>query len=137
MVMVYVLDTSVILDYLRQQKVVASHVSQKTLLNDQLLLVLPVHYEVIRSLAFKQATGQHYQYQHHLMPLFTQITPTLQDWEDAGELWAQMRHKGRTLSDIDLLLAALTIRLGAVLVTSDADFNGIHPQLTLTNWRNP
>ena len=45
------------------------------------------------------------------------------DWHQASQYWADARHAGRQLSDVDLLLAAVAARLDAVIVSSDEDFN--------------
>jgi predicted nucleic acid-binding protein len=50
-----------------------------------------------------------------------------------GEFYVLARNRGRVLSFVDLLLAALSQELKAVLLTSDRDFEAF-PELTTENW---
>jgi predicted nucleic acid-binding protein len=55
------------------------------------------------------------------------------DWDRAAQLWAEARTKGRQLSDVDLLIADIAIRLDAILVTADDDFGAL--PVRRENWR--
>ena len=67
------------------------------------------------------------------MPLVTYVQVEEADWLQAAQFWADVDNKGRQLSDIDLLLAALAHRLDAVIVSSDADFDAL--PIKRENWR--
>jgi predicted nucleic acid-binding protein len=43
----------------------------------------------------------------------------------AAELWSSTRSAGKQLSDVDLLLAALAVRMDAVIVSNDSDFDAL------------
>ncbi|HEX4497222.1 MAG TPA: PIN domain-containing protein [Thermoanaerobaculia bacterium] len=48
------------------------------------------------------------------------------DWREAARLWAERHRVGQSISDLDLLLAVLARREGAVLVTSNTrHFQGL------------
>ena len=71
---------------------------------------------------------------------FRQITRELRVWpleyDDAvtyGRLFNELRARGRQLSQIDIILAAIATRLGATLLTSDRDFEAL-PELPQENW---
>jgi tRNA(fMet)-specific endonuclease VapC len=99
----------------------------------RLVLCQPVHYEIRRGLLKIDATRKLAVYQSTFVPLFHWEAATEADWEQAGTLWAATQKKGRQLSDMDLLIAAITTRLGGVLVSADADFDAL--PLTRENWR--
>lgn len=50
-----------------------------------------------------------------------------------GELFHELRRKGRALSQVDIMLAALARQLKAVLVSTDRDFDAI-PDVRVENW---
>jgi tRNA(fMet)-specific endonuclease VapC len=50
-----------------------------------------------------------------------------------GEIYHDLRRRGRVLSAIDMLLAALCRHMGLTLLTSDRDFEAL-PELHIENW---
>lgn len=55
--------------------------------------------------------------------------------ERFGDLKADLRHRGVTKSDADLLIAATALQLGAILVTNDRDLlDGSIRELVVENW---
>jgi predicted nucleic acid-binding protein len=54
------------------------------------------------------------------------------DWEQAAVLWAQTRKAGRQLSDVDLLIAAITLRVEGTIASNDADFDALG--IPRVNW---
>jgi predicted nucleic acid-binding protein len=82
------------------------------------LLSSVTHYELTRYLDLKGA--------HRLMRAYERITFSwrrcnldFEDWNEAARLWARRHRFGRSISDLDLLLAALARRENAVLITSN------------------
>ena len=49
--------------------------------------------------------------------------------------YLDLRSRGRVLSQVDMLLAALARSMKATLLTSDRDFEAL-PDLRLDNWLN-
>ena len=45
----------------------------------------------------------------------------------------ELRRRGRALSQVDILLAALARQINATLLTSDGDFDAL-PDLNVENW---
>jgi len=61
------------------------------------------------------------------------VTPAIAD--RFGVLKAQLRARGRMKADLDLMIAATALELGATLVTDDGDFlGGDIPGLVAENW---
>lgn len=59
--------------------------------------------------------------------------------DDAAEVHAELRHKlistGRKIGEMDMMIAAHAITLGAVLVTNNTKhFDRLAPELTIENW---
>lgn len=104
--------------------------------NDQVSVCEPVIFEVERGLLGRKALAQLRAFREQILPSFAVLTPTLLDWRAAAMLWADARQRGRQLSDVDVLLAAITLRLGGVLVTNDGDFAHL-PIVPTENWLHP
>ncbi len=130
---VFVLDTNVISDIAAPKPDV--HVMSNLALyqQDALYLCSAVDYEVRRGLLKNNAIVQLTRYEQSIKPQFIWVSFTDEDWTRAAELWSTAVRGGRQLSDIDLLIAAVTIRLHATLVTADDDFDAL--PVTRANWR--
>jgi tRNA(fMet)-specific endonuclease VapC len=50
-----------------------------------------------------------------------------------AEIFSELRDRGRVLSQVDILLAALSRSMDATLLTSDRDFEAL-PDLRVENW---
>jgi tRNA(fMet)-specific endonuclease VapC len=53
-----------------------------------------------------------------------------------GEIFQELRRRGRVLSQVDMMVAALAMRMDLTVVTSDGDFEAL-PDLRTENWLNP
>jgi predicted nucleic acid-binding protein len=90
-------------------------------------------FEVERGLHQRGASAQLKTFREQLLPMFAISAPTLIDWRVAAQLWGNARGRGIQFSDVDVLLAAMTLRLGGVLVTDDGDFAHL-PLVPTENW---
>ena len=100
--------------------------------HETLSLCPPVHFEVRRGLLWKDARVQWEVYIQDIVPQFT-WTPLLEiDWDRAAALWAQTRRAGKQLSDMDLLIAAIALRLEGTIASNDADFDAL--AVPRVNW---
>ncbi len=131
--MIYLLDTNAVSDILTVHPQVSRHAAERLAAEETLGLCRPVHYELLRGLLWRKATGKHVVFQRQVLPLLTWITLSDIDWEQAADFWATARRKGRQLGDPDLLLAALAYRLDAVVVSNDADFDAL--PIKRQDWR--
>lgn len=50
-----------------------------------------------------------------------------------GSIFLELRSKGRVLSQVDMMVAALAKRMGLVVATSDGDFKAL-PEIRTENW---
>ena len=51
----------------------------------------------------------------------------------SSRLWADVANRGKALSDVDLLVAAVATRLAGIVVTADDDFDAL--PVERANWR--
>lgn len=131
--MIYVLDTNAVSDFLKKQPTVTNSIIKAQRQQERIIITPPVHYEIMRGLVRHRATTQLTRLNTQILPLFEWGEITDADWAQAAELWASAVRRGKQLSDVDLLLAAVTQRLEATLVSSDADFDALPIQRV--NWR--
>lgn len=129
---VYVFDTNII-SSLRPDKNPTLFRRFEQNKDQTFCLCEPIIFEVERGYEHRQAYQQLAHFRAHLIPLFVIVPVQLVDWRVAAKLWSDARQRGRQLSDIDVLLAAITLRLNGILVTDDGDF--LHLLLVRTeNW---
>ena len=50
-----------------------------------------------------------------------------------GQIFAELRNRGRVLSQVDMILAALARQMDLTIVTSDRDFDAL-PDIRKENW---
>jgi predicted nucleic acid-binding protein len=129
---VYVFDTNII-SSLRPGKnpVLFRRLQQNK--DQTLCLCEPIIFEVERGYEHRQAHQQLAHFREQLIPLFVVVPVQLADWRIAAKLWGDARRRGRQLSDVDVLLAAMTLRLNGILVTDDGDFAYL-PLVRTENW---
>jgi tRNA(fMet)-specific endonuclease VapC len=73
---------------------------------------------------------------HHLNTLLAHIRLWPVDRDIAriyGELYLDLARRGRILSHVDIVLAALARQLNLILLTTDRDFEAL-PDLRTENW---
>src|SRR5262245_12423576 len=121
--MIYLLDANPISDLLARQPAVSAHFRDALRRRDSLVICRPVHYELLRGLLWRNATGKLATLNRRILNVFTWEALTDADWERAATFWADARRQGKQLSDPDLLVAALADRLSATLVSNDTDYD--------------
>ncbi len=129
----YLLDTNIISLLLRRDPDVKARVEEIFAADATVILSPLAFYETKRGLLKRDAKKQ--------MPFFEEWAKQLvwydvvyADWELAAEMWAECEKQGKPAEDADLLIAAQTKRLGAVLVTdNEKDFDGLG--VVIENWR--
>lgn len=130
--MIYLLDTNVISDRMKKWPSVVVRFDFAVREGHTLALCPAVYYELVRGLIKNESTRQIAELNTFIRAI--KNYPILQeDWLQAAQFWAFAKKRGREISDMDLLLAAMTHRLNATLVTSDADFDVL--PITHENWR--
>jgi predicted nucleic acid-binding protein len=116
-VTVYLLDTNAVSDLITYHEKVQRVAAQHLIAGDSLGLCRPIHYEILRGISWRGATSKLSVYRQEVIPMMQWIDLIDSDWEDAAHLWADARRKGRQLGDPDILLATLSRRLRAIMVS--------------------
>lgn len=129
----YLLDTNVVADVLNGDGIVQTRLYEAKRGGAIIYLAQPVHYEVMRGLLKANATRKQQVFEGEIVPLLDWLPLTDADWRTAALLWAEARNAGKQLSDVDVLLAAVTQRLEGTLVSADDDFAAL--DVAHENWR--
>ncbi|MEP7293888.1 MAG: PIN domain-containing protein, partial [Chloroflexota bacterium] len=119
----YLLDTNAVADYLNQIPTTTARIHSAIADGSHIYLAQPVHYEVLRGLLKVGATRKLTVFEQAFAPQLDWILLTDADWRFAAHLWADATRKGKQLSDVDYLIAALAVRLNAVIISDDNDFD--------------
>src|SRR5574341_771099 len=133
--LIYILDTNAVTDYMGDAAPTTTHIRQAIQNGHFVALCLPVYYELLRGLLKAGASRKLHILHTKVMPRLKWYSLVERDWIQAARYWANATSQGRQLSDIDLLIAALAVRLSAVIVSSDADFDVL--PVRRENWREP
>jgi predicted nucleic acid-binding protein len=129
---VYVLDTNVVSSLRSVKHPTLIHRFQEH--KDYVFcLCEPVIFEVERGYAHRQAYQQLTVFRVQFIPLFVVVPVQMADWRLAAVLWGDARRRGCQLSDVDVLLAAMTLRVDGILITDDRDFACL-PSVKTENW---
>ena len=111
-------DTSVWIDFFRNEKGPTGDILDALLAEDRVLLCGVVEMEIFQGLR-KKELGE-------LQSVFTLIPYIETQREDfilAGTLWQDLRKKGQTIPSTDCLIAALCLRHDLTLFSLDAHFD--------------
>lgn len=132
---IYVIDTNVISDLAAPAPKSTVFANLARHIRDTLCLCEAVDYEIRRGYLKTGALSKLAVYEHTVKRQFQWVALTEDDWKLAAQFWAEAANRGRAFSDVDLLLAAVTIRLDAVIVSADSDFDAL--PITRADWRLP
>lgn len=120
---IYVLDTNVVSDIaapVPKPAVIANLVQHR---QDTLCLCEVVDCEIRRGYLKTATISKLNTYENKVKQQFQWVTITEDDWKQAAQFWADSANKGRVLSDIDLIVAAVAKRFDGVIVSADTDFD--------------
>ena len=138
--MLYLLDTNILLAYARLSKLYLSleaSLHPWTLTPDPIISVVSV--AEIRTLATEFAWGPAKRYlMEQVLERFVAVPIPFGNIVDSDvQVSEHSRHQGRTIGKNDLWIAATAISTGATLLTTDKDFDHLHPLLLNRHWINP
>ena len=129
----YLLDSNVIIDYLRYEKNVSRHIETMLASDNILSICSHVYYEVVRGFKIVNSTKK--------LKVFLNLSESLEVLpfdlvaaDKAIEIYLQL-HKGQTIEDNDIYIAATAIVNNCVLVTANTRHFGRIEGLEFVNWR--
>lgn len=129
----YLLDTNHLSAALNDESGLRDRMREVRLRGDRLGICVPVLCELQAGISMSTRRDHN---QRLLLELLRQVRIWPLDVTCArlyGELYHELRRRGRALSQVDIMLAALAKHMGATLVTTDRDFEAV-PGLHLESW---
>jgi predicted nucleic acid-binding protein len=129
----YLLDSNHLGPAIRRVSLLPQRIEARHRLGDRIGTSVLVLYEIEAGLRHMESPHGH---RHRLGNLMTvvRLWPTNESLtESFGEISALARRRGRSLSFVDLVLAAMALQLNAVLLTTDTDFDAF-PEVHTENW---
>ena len=134
--MVYVLDTNIIIHYLRKEPNVRQNFRNAVINNHDIIIPQVVDYELKRGFRITSAPKQEANYKLLLRDCSVAIMDT-QSWEYAEQVYESLYHKRLTVGELDMLIGAFCLVKGHTLVTNNtADFINMD-ELKLVDWVRP
>ena len=116
--MTYALDTNTVIHLLRDTPAVIMQFDKCIALSDSIIIPPYVDYEIRRGLRYTNATAKEREYQR--LCDSCEIGEMRRDiWIQASILYSDLRHKGFTVGDADILIAAFCIANECTLVTNN------------------
>jgi predicted nucleic acid-binding protein len=126
------LDTNTLNYILKRRQPVVDRLRKASDDGCRFFLASIVHYELIRYLELKKADRLIDLY-GRLVESWSRYSLSFADWSSAARLWSECHRVGRSISDLDLLLATVARKHDVVLVTSNTrHFESFG--LTLEDW---
>ena len=130
---IYSLDTNVIIELLRENEQAIQFLTEIVRSEDRIAISSIVYYEVMRGFRISNASGRARQFRE----LYDTILPLPLDdnaIQCAIEIYDAL-HKGNTIEDADVFIAAISMANGCILVTDNtrhfARIHGLH----VLGWR--
>ena len=133
--MKYLLDTNVVIDILHNVESVAKNYQIQSIKGNEMVICPMVYYEVVRGFKIANATKK-----------FSTFLRLYKNWrilpfdmkavEKSVEIYAQL-HRGQTVEDNDIFIAATAMVNDCVLVTANTRHFERVEGLNFVNWRNP
>ena len=134
--MIYVLDTNVIIHYLKEHENVKLCLHQAVTDGCELIIPRAVDYEICRGLGLLSATKKAAVYREITDPSGQCRIVNMGEeiWDIAKQVYLSLHRKGLTVGEIDILIGAFCLHHNYTLVTANTkDFEHIEG-LRLVNW---
>lgn len=129
----YLLDTNVVIDILHKDKAVNKRYQLELLKRNKIFICPIVYYEVVRGFSIVSASKRLSEFlslseEWDMLPFDMDVT------EKAVDIYAQL-HKGKTIEDNDIYIAAIAMVNGCALVTANVNHFSRVEGLNFVNWR--
>ena len=132
--MLYALDSNVVIDILRGDKVIKQKLLQVRT-TDKISIPPYCLYEIVRGLFDKNAKRQFSDLRLLQKIIYKPGIDESMVMEKAAEIYIKRKRAGLAIEDIDILIAAWCIIADATLVTSNTKHFDSIDNLKLENWR--
>ena len=127
------LDTSILIAFLRGEEDVVSKVEAYLEEFDMLNLSIITYYEILRGLRYIENEKKLRGFEE-LMDKSEIITLAREVMDRASEIYAELKRRGKLIEDADILIAASCLVKGMVLVTDNEEHFRRIEKLEVENW---
>ncbi len=97
---------------------------------------LPVLCEIEAGLCQVRNKAKYRRELNHLLLQFRLWPLDLKTTQIYGEIYLELRRRGRVLSQVDIIVAALSRQIKLTVLTTDTDFNAL-PDIRTEDWSKP
>ena len=134
--MVYVLDTNIVIHYLRKEPNVRKNFRNAVMDNHDIIIPQVVDYEMERG--FRIAFAPRKETNYKILVQNCKVAEMdVQSWKYAAHVYEDLHRKSFTVGEIDILIAAFCLTNDYTLVTNNTkDFKHIR-KLKLEDWTQP
>ena len=134
--MVYVLDTNIVIRYLRNVPKVRRNVRESAVRGDFLIVPKVVNYEIKRGFSVLRAPNKETAYSVLTEPAGWCDIAEMDDgsWERAEQVYAELYRKGFTIGELDILIAAFCLEKEYTLVTNNIKHFENIDGLNIVDW---
>lgn len=129
----YILDTNTISALMKQNERVVAKFDEANSYEEPISMSGVSFYEIKRGLLAVNATRKLQDFEALRQGFQMLFLDTLQVFEKAAEIHADLKKKGRPIPDADILIAATALTQNLILVSDDSHFQWIEG-LTIENW---
>jgi tRNA(fMet)-specific endonuclease VapC len=129
----YVLDTNIISAILKNNEKVKNKVKEIILVGKEIRINAISYYEIKRGLLAAEAIQQLGRFDKLCKEFGLLLLDSLGTFDEAAQIYADLRKKGNIIEDADILIASLSKTKDFILVTDDTDFNRIQG-VKIENW---
>ena len=130
----YLLDSNSLSDCIFRRRDVDVRVREARSLGDVVGTAIPIVGELLGGIEFSSTRDANLVIVNRNLNLFRLWPFTLDAARCYSRIYADLRHAGRRIQVIDMMIAAIAQSLGkCTIVTSDTDFSAI-PSLDTENW---
>jgi tRNA(fMet)-specific endonuclease VapC len=131
--MIFALDTNIIIKYLRNDPCVVQNFRNAVVANHDIIIPQAVNYEICRGFQLVTATKKKANYDILLQDCKI-AEMDVPSWKRAETIYENIYHKGFTVGELDILIAAYCLTHNCTIVTNNTkDFENIDG-LTIIDW---
>lgn len=132
----YLLDTNHVGLAVDSESLVGRRILQARLKGLRVGTCLPVLCEIEAGVRQIRRKARYRQQLNHLLGQLRLWPIDLKTTRIYGEVYEELRRRGRVLSQVDIMVAALARQLNHVILTTDADFDAL-PDVQTEDWSKP
>jgi tRNA(fMet)-specific endonuclease VapC len=130
----YLLDTGIAQDFIDHRHGILERVDAERHAGNRIGICTPVLGEPWSGVEGSATRDRNLQRLRHALSRFVVWPYTNEAAEEFGRIFAELRHIGRPMQQIDIMIAAVARSLGnCTIVTTDSDLAAV-PWVTVENW---